>query len=87
MTLAARRPEAAEGVAAELRQSTGNDAIDIAALDLVDLRSVKAFADLWKWPLHILVNNARIMAVPERQETPQGFELQFGTNYVGDTSR
>ena len=45
VTLAVRRPEAAEAVAAELRQSTGNDAIDIAALDLADLRSVRAFAD------------------------------------------
>lgn len=83
VTLAVRRPEAAEAVAAELRQSTGNDAVDIAALDLADLRSVKAFADSWKGPLHVLVNNAGIMAVPERQETSQGFELQFGTNYVG----
>ena len=83
VTLAVRRPEAAEFVAAELRQSTGNDAIDIAALDLADLTSVKAFADFWKGPLHILVSNAGIMAVPERQETPQGFELQFGTNYLG----
>src|ERR1700689_572233 len=34
VTLAVRRPEAAGAVAAELRQSTGNDAIDIAALAL-----------------------------------------------------
>src|ERR1700735_4974005 len=61
VTLAVRRPEAAEAVAAEWRQSTGNDAIDIAALDLADLRSVRAFADFWKGPLHILVNNAGIM--------------------------
>ncbi len=52
-------------------------------LTLADLRSVRAFADFWKGPLHILVNNAGIMAVPERQETSQGFEQQFGTNYVG----
>jgi NAD(P)-dependent dehydrogenase (short-subunit alcohol dehydrogenase family) len=81
--LAVRRSEAAEAVAAELRQSTENAAIDIATLDLADLRSVRAFADAWEGPLHILVNNAGIMAVPERQETPQGFEQQFGTNYVG----
>jgi hypothetical protein len=74
VTLAVRRPEAAQAVAAELRQSTGNDAIDIAALDLADLRSVRAFAESWKGPLHLLVNNAGIMALPERQETPQGFE-------------
>lgn len=83
VTLAVRRPEAAEAVAGELRQSTGNAAIDILALDLADLRSVRAFADIWKGPLHILVNNAGIMAVPEREETSQGFELQFGTNFAG----
>jgi NAD(P)-dependent dehydrogenase (short-subunit alcohol dehydrogenase family) len=83
VTLAVRRPEAAEAVAAQLRQSTGNDAIHIATLDLADLRSVRAYAAAWEGPLHILVNNAGIMAVPEREETPQGFEQQFGTNYVG----
>lgn len=51
VTLAVRRPEAGEAIAAELRQSTGNDAIDIAALDLADLGSVRAFADFWKGPL------------------------------------
>jgi NAD(P)-dependent dehydrogenase (short-subunit alcohol dehydrogenase family) len=33
--------------------------------------------------LDILVNNAGIMAVPELEKTPQGFELQFGTNFLG----
>jgi NAD(P)-dependent dehydrogenase (short-subunit alcohol dehydrogenase family) len=33
--------------------------------------------------LHILVNNAGIMAVPDFQVTAQGFELQFGTNFLG----
>jgi NAD(P)-dependent dehydrogenase (short-subunit alcohol dehydrogenase family) len=52
-------------------------------LDLSDLRSVKAFTDAWEGPLDILVNNAGIMAVPELEKTPQGFELQFGTNFLG----
>lgn len=83
VTLAVRRPEAAEGVAAELRVSTGNSAIEIRFVDLADLRSVRRFVDGWRGPLHILVNNAGIMAVPERELTPQGFELQFGTNFLG----
>ena len=62
---------------------TGCPDISVAPLDLADLRSVKAFADAWHGPLHILVNNAGIMAVPDRQETAQGFELQFGTNFLG----
>jgi NAD(P)-dependent dehydrogenase (short-subunit alcohol dehydrogenase family) len=83
VTMAVRRVHVAEPVAAELRRSAGNQAIDIKALDLSDLRSVKAFTDTWEGPLDILVNNAGIMAVPELEKTPQDFELQFGTNFLG----
>jgi NAD(P)-dependent dehydrogenase (short-subunit alcohol dehydrogenase family) len=83
VTLAVRRPEAAEDVAVALRGATRNAAIDVRFLDLADLRSVRRFVDDWRGPLHILVNNAGIMAVPERELTPQGFELQFGTNFLG----
>jgi NAD(P)-dependent dehydrogenase (short-subunit alcohol dehydrogenase family) len=72
-----------EPVAAELRQATGNAAIEVRNLDLADLRSVKAFTEAWQDPLHILVNNAGIMAIPELEKTPQGFELQFGVNFLG----
>ena len=83
VTLAIRRPDAAEAVLAELRHSAGNSAVDAKHLDLSDLRSVRAFTSAWKGPLHILINNAGIMAVPELEKTPQGFELQFGTNFLG----
>jgi NAD(P)-dependent dehydrogenase (short-subunit alcohol dehydrogenase family) len=83
VTLAVRRPDAAEPTAAALRESTGNPAINVRALDLSDLRSVSSFVDEWVGPVHILVNNAGIMAVPLLEKTPQGFEAQFGTNYLG----
>jgi NAD(P)-dependent dehydrogenase (short-subunit alcohol dehydrogenase family) len=83
VSLAVRRPDAAEPIVEVLRQSTGNPRIDVKNLDLADLRSVKSFTDGWEGPLHILVNNAGIMAVPELEKTPQGFELQFGTNFIG----
>ena len=83
VTLAVRRPRAAEQVAEELRRSTGNSAIDVRHLDLSDLQSVKSFTAAWNGPVHILINNAGIMAVPELEKTPQGFELQFGTNFLG----
>lgn len=83
VTLAVRRPDAAQRVAEELRQGKGHPAITVRPLDIADLRSVQAFADDWTGPLHVLINNAGIMAVPELERTPQGFELQFGTNYFG----
>src|SRR6202166_2500066 len=83
ITLAVRRPDAAEAAAEELRRSTGNPTVDVRHLDLSNLHSVRAFTTAWRGPLHILVNNAGIMAVPELEKTPQGFELQFGTNFLG----
>ena len=43
VTIAARRPDAAETVAAELRESTGNTPIDVRELDIADLASVRRF--------------------------------------------
>jgi NAD(P)-dependent dehydrogenase (short-subunit alcohol dehydrogenase family) len=83
VTLAVRRPDAAEAVAEQLRQSAGNPAVDVKYLDLSDLQSVRTFTTAWKGPLHILVNNGGIMAVPELEKSPQGFELQFATNFLG----
>lgn len=83
ITLAVRRPEAARSVAEKLRHEIGSPAIDVRPLDLSDLRSVRSFVDDWSGPLHVLINNAGIMAVPDLERTPQGFELQFGTNFVG----
>ena len=37
----------------------------------------------WREPLHLLVNNAGVMALPDRQLTSQGWELQFATNQLG----
>jgi NAD(P)-dependent dehydrogenase (short-subunit alcohol dehydrogenase family) len=55
---------------------------EVRALDLADLASVHAFADAWEGDLDVLVNNAGVMAVPERR-TKDGFEMQLGTNHLG----
>jgi NAD(P)-dependent dehydrogenase (short-subunit alcohol dehydrogenase family) len=75
----------AEARAALVRQVPAA-AVDVVALDLADLdavarlaRQVAGRAD----GLDLLVNNAGVMAVPRRQVTAQGFELQFGTNHLG----
>src|SRR5436309_3557542 len=45
--------------------------------------SVAAFVADWSGPLHLLINNAGVMALPELQLTPEGWELQFATNHLG----
>lgn len=52
-------------------------------LDLTDLASVSRLVAGWDRPLDALVANAGIMAIPTRELTPQGWELQLGTNYFG----
>jgi NAD(P)-dependent dehydrogenase (short-subunit alcohol dehydrogenase family) len=83
VTLAVRNVEAATPVAQELRESTGNNNIFLGRMDLADLSTITAFADEWTGPLHVLVNNAGIMALPELERTPEGWEMQFATNYLG----
>jgi NAD(P)-dependent dehydrogenase (short-subunit alcohol dehydrogenase family) len=75
--LACRNIEAGKAAAAEMPGD-----VEVRALDLADLDSVKAFADTVDGPLDLLINNAGVMATPQRK-TAQGFELQFGTNHLG----
>jgi len=80
-----RSREAGEKVAAEIRSSTGNRAVEVADMDLSDFASVRAFADQFVksgLPLHILINNAGIMATPLRR-IMGNLESQFGTNHLG----
>ena len=78
VTLAVRDVQAGRHLAAELGEGTS-----VAALDLADLSSVDEFVAAWHGPLHILVNNAGVMAVQERTTSPSGHELQFATNHLG----
>ncbi|MEP6665330.1 MAG: oxidoreductase, partial [Nocardioidaceae bacterium] len=55
---------------------------EVRRLDLADLASVRDFAAAWQGDLDILINNAGVMAVPERR-TEDGFEMQIGTNHLG----
>lgn len=54
-----------------------------AHLDLASMASVRAFTQSWDGPLHLLINNAGVMAPPKPATTADGFELQFGTNHLG----
>jgi NAD(P)-dependent dehydrogenase (short-subunit alcohol dehydrogenase family) len=57
-------------------------AADLRELNLADLASVRAFAAGCDGPIDVLINNAGVMGVP-LQRTPDGFELQIGTNHLG----
>jgi NAD(P)-dependent dehydrogenase (short-subunit alcohol dehydrogenase family) len=54
-------------------------------LDLASLASIADFAQRMqvRQSLDLLINNAGVMALPRRQTTADGFETQFGTNYLG----
>ncbi|MFD8164750.1 SDR family NAD(P)-dependent oxidoreductase [Streptomyces malaysiensis] len=82
VVLAVRDMAAGERVAKDIATTTGNQAVHTAPLDLTDPDSVSAFVAAWQGPLHILVNNAGVMACPERH-TRQGWEWQFATNHLG----
>jgi len=57
--------------------------VDVTPLDLSDLASVHALVTAWHDPLHILVNNAGVMAIQELTVSASGHEMQFATNHLG----
>ncbi len=79
VTVATREPADAKPLIDEL----GADRVLARRLDLADLDSVAEFTDGWDGPLDALVANAGIMALPTRQTTRNGWELQLATNYLG----
>lgn len=85
VVLAARNPT--KGAEAERLIRARHPGADVRfdLLDLGDLSSISAFADRHLTagrPIDILINNAGVMALPTRQVTTDGFEMQFGTNYL-----
>ncbi len=82
VVLAVRDTAAGDRTAGDLRATTGRD-VHVARLDLADRDSIAAFAAGWTGPLHILVNNAGVMAVQEPETSPEGWDLQFATNHLG----
>ncbi|MBI0293350.1 SDR family NAD(P)-dependent oxidoreductase [Streptomyces sp. PRKS01-29] len=83
VTIATRRPELAVPLVRELNEAKGSGSAHIAQLDLSDLESVRSFVQDWQGPLDILVANAGIMALPQKELAPNGWELQLATNFLG----
>jgi NAD(P)-dependent dehydrogenase (short-subunit alcohol dehydrogenase family) len=84
--VACRDPGRASAALSSLREQAPAASFQLEALDLAELGSVQALAGrvlASGKPLDILINNAGVMAIPERELTPDGFERQFGTNHLG----
>jgi NAD(P)-dependent dehydrogenase (short-subunit alcohol dehydrogenase family) len=84
--LACRDRQRGEAALARLDADAPSAHTELVMLDLASLASVRRFAEeelARHRPLHILINNAGVMAPPKRLETLDGFELQFGTNVLG----
>jgi NAD(P)-dependent dehydrogenase (short-subunit alcohol dehydrogenase family) len=81
IVVAARNADKGQTAATKLGRSARYE-----PLDLADLTSVKDFAARLlqrAQPISLLINNAGLAAPPKRQVTRDGFELQFGTNFLG----
>ncbi|WP_223640552.1 oxidoreductase [Corallococcus sp. EGB] len=75
----ARTPDKARAALA------GMERVELEQLDLIDPASIDAFASRFLEsgrPLHLLSNNAGIMAAPLTRDA-RGFESQFATNHLG----
>jgi len=83
IVLAVRDTNKGQSVKNQILNQTPSAVIEVAALDLMDLDSVRKFAASQSTkPIDVLLNNAGIMAVPF-EKTKDGFESQMGTNHLG----
>ncbi|WP_239133744.1 SDR family oxidoreductase [Rugosimonospora africana] len=86
VVMAVRTPAKGEAARAEILAAHPGARLEVRRVDLADLTSVREFADaliLGGTPLDLLINNAGVMTPPSRMTTADGFELQFGSNYLG----
>ena len=84
--MAVRSLERGNASLKQIQALVPNAEVQVVELDLSDLASIRAFAAAFlaeNRPLDILVNNAGVMAIPKRETTSDGFEMQVGTNHLG----
>jgi NAD(P)-dependent dehydrogenase (short-subunit alcohol dehydrogenase family) len=85
VVLACRNVEKGASAAHQIESAARDAQVEVEALDLGRLDSVRAFAERFRAEhqgLDLLINNAGVMA-PPRSTTAEGFELQLGTNHLG----
>lgn len=83
--IAGRDAAKGEAAVAKIRGVVSAADVSFELIDLADLASIATFSERITTKLDkldILINNAGVMTPPKRLETKDGFELQFGTNYL-----
>ncbi|GAA1667962.1 SDR family oxidoreductase [Kribbella yunnanensis] len=86
VVMAVRTVAKGEAARAEILAEVPGAQLEVRRVDLADLASVREFADgliADESHLDLLVNNAGVMHPPKRFGTADGFELQFGSNFLG----
>ena len=86
VVIAGRNPKKGAEAVAAISQAVPGAQVRFGRVDLASLSSIAEFAAQLaqaQESLDLLINNAGVMTPPERRETSDGFELQFGTNYLG----
>jgi NAD(P)-dependent dehydrogenase (short-subunit alcohol dehydrogenase family) len=84
--IAGRNPQKGADAVARVLAEVPSAIVRFEQVDLASLGSVSEFAARLRSEtdrLDLLINNAAVMTPPKRHETSDGFELQFGTNYLG----
>ena len=82
VVLLCRDPAKAQSAVADIRRRTGNARVRYEIVDVARPASIAALAGRWEGPAHVLVNNAATTP-RQREETPEGIELQLATNVLG----
>ena len=83
--MASRNAARAQAALSQILAKAPGASLEVMTLDLASLASIRSFAKTFQSEysqLHIQINNAGVMAIPQRR-TADGFEMQFGTNHLG----
>ena len=86
VTLASRNPQKVQEAAKRIMTAIPNASVLTGTIDTSDPESVSRFAEAQladSRPIDMLINNAGIMALPKREVSVDGHELQFATNVLG----
>lgn len=84
--IAGRNPTKGAEAVRRIKEKEPQASVTLEIVDLASLASIEVLAKRLKETrdhIDVLINNAGVMTPPKRETTKDGFELQFGTNYLG----